>query len=42
MPEHASAFVLSDDYNPIDFFDSSLKEDVRRDILKNTDWDILI
>jgi spermidine synthase len=41
-PLHASAFVLSDDYNPIDFFDSALKEEVRRDILKNTDWDILI
>jgi hypothetical protein len=42
LPEHSSAFILTDDYNPIDFFDSAMKEDVRRDILKSTDWDILI
>ncbi|TAL22745.1 MAG: hypothetical protein EPN94_10520 [Nitrospirae bacterium] len=36
------AIVLSDDYNPIDFYDSWLKEKVRKNILENTDWDILI
>lgn len=36
------AVVLSDDYNPIDFYDSWLKEKVRKAILETTDPDILI
>jgi spermidine synthase len=36
------AIVLTDDYNPIDFFDGWLRETVRRSILQSTDWDILI
>ncbi len=34
--------ILSDDFNPVDFFDLPLKEKVRKNILENTDWDILI
>ncbi len=36
------AIVLTDEYNPIDFYDLWLKENIRRNILENTDWDILI
>ncbi len=36
------AIILTDDYNPIDFFDSWLRENVRKSILESTDWDILI
>ena len=42
FPESQEAIVLTDDYNPIDFFDSSLKESVRRNILETTNWDILL
>lgn len=42
FPEGTPAIVLTDDYNPVDFFDAGLKEDVRRDILDTTEWDILI
>ena len=34
--------LLTDDYNPIDFYDLWLKEKVRRTILETTDWDILL
>jgi spermidine synthase len=40
--EATPAMVLTDDYNPIDFFDEWLRETVRRSIIDNTDWDILI
>jgi len=36
------AIILTDNYNPIDFYDRRLREKVRRGILENTDWDILI
>lgn len=36
------AMILSDNYNPVDFYDLSLKEQVRSTILKNTDFDILL
>lgn len=36
------AIILTDNYNPIDFFDSRLKELVRQNILMGTDWDILL
>ncbi len=35
------AIVLTDDYNPIDVFDSSVREGVRRNILAGTPWKIL-
>lgn len=40
--EGTPAMVLTDDYNPIDFFDSWLREYVRNNILQTTDWDILL
>lgn len=42
FPEGTPAMVLTDDYNPVDFFDADLKEGVRKDILDTTEWDILI
>ena len=42
FPAGTPAIVLTDDYNPIDFYDGWLRETVRRIILKTTDWDILI
>jgi len=42
FPEQTPSIVLSDDYNPIDFYDLWLKENIRREILKSTNWDILI
>ena len=42
FPSGTPAIVLTDDYNPIDFFDSWLRETVRRNILQTTNWDILI
>jgi hypothetical protein len=42
IPESAPAVLLTDDYNPIDFYDTQLKEWVRRTILSNTDIDLLL
>jgi len=42
MPDLRGAPVLTDDYNPVDFFDLPLKETVRRSVLATTDWDILL
>lgn len=42
FPPVTTAVILSDDYNPLDFFDMWLREEVRRGILKDTDWDMLI
>lgn len=42
FPPGTPAIVLTDDYNPIDFFDGWLRETVRGMILETTDWDILI
>lgn len=42
FPSAAPFVVLSDDYNPVDFYDLSLREKLRKNILENTDWDILI
>jgi spermidine synthase len=41
-PAGMPAIVLTDDYNPIDFYDLWLKEKVRRSVLETTDWDILL
>lgn len=38
----APAIVLSDDFNPIDVHDAWLREAIRKNILANSDWDILI
>jgi len=42
FPQGTSAIILSDDYNPIDFYDVWLRERVRKNIIEATDWDILI
>ena len=42
FPSGTRAIVLTDDYNPIDFYDVWLKEDVRRAVVQSTDWDVLI
>ena len=41
FPENTPSIILMDDYNPIDFFDAELKENVRKNILETTEWDIL-
>ena len=42
FPAGTPAIVLTDDYNPIDFYDSWLREYIRNGLLKGMDWDILI
>lgn len=42
FPEDTQAIILSDDYNPIDFYDRWMKEQVRKTIIETTDWDMLI
>ncbi|HAM53298.1 MAG TPA: hypothetical protein DCP92_22340 [Nitrospiraceae bacterium] len=42
VPENTPAIILTDDYNPIDFFDLKIKEAIRKNIIKTTDWDVLI
>jgi spermidine synthase len=42
FPEGTPAMVLTDDYNPIDVFDGWVRENIRKTIIKTTNWDILI
>ncbi len=42
FPPETPAIVLTDDYNPLDSKDASVKEDVRMSILESTHWDILL
>jgi len=42
LPPDTPAVVLTDDYNPIDFYDVGLKEWLRRNILDGVDLDVLI
>ena len=42
LPPNVDAMILSDNYNPIDFYDLWLKEQVRKIILDSTDFDILL
>jgi spermidine synthase len=42
LPPGRRAMVLTDDFNPIDVADNWLKERVRAEILRATDWDILL
>ncbi len=41
IPRDVPYIILTDEYNPIDCFDAGLKEKVRKNILDNTDWDVL-
>jgi spermidine synthase len=42
FPEGTPAVILTDDYNPVDFFDLRVKEEIRKQILGYTDWDMLM
>ena len=42
LPAGIDSMILSDNYNPIDFYDLWLKEQVRKIILDSTDFDILL
>jgi len=42
LAPHTEAMILSDNYNPVDFYDLWLKEQVRKIILDTTDFDILL
>jgi len=42
FPMRTDAIILSDNYNPVDFYDLWLKEQVRKTILDTTDFDILL
>jgi len=42
FPPQTPAIVLTDDYNPVDFYDLWLKEKVRKNIIEFTDFDILL
>jgi spermidine synthase len=42
FPRGTPAMVLTDNYNPIEFFDMGLKEMVRRHVINTTHWDVLI
>lgn len=42
FPPQTPAIVLSDDYNPVDFYDLWLKEELRKNYLNYTDFDILL
>ena len=42
FPADTEAIILTDDYNPIDFYDSWLKEWVRRKILEDTNLEVLM
>ncbi|WP_455221920.1 hypothetical protein, partial [Kaarinaea lacus] len=41
FPADTHAIVLTDNYNPIDFYDFWLRELVRKMILDTIDWDLL-
>ena len=41
FPEGTAAIVLTDDYNPVDFYDTWLKEELRRSILESQDAEIV-
>jgi spermidine synthase len=42
FPKETRAIVLTDDYNPIDFYDVWMKEKIRKGILEYTEWDMAI
>jgi spermidine synthase len=41
FPEDTPAIILTDNYNPIDFYDFWLREFIRQSILETIDWDLL-
>lgn len=42
FPPETRSIVLTDDYNPIDFYEAEMKEALRRHILEGTEADVLI
>ncbi|MDH5326356.1 MAG: fused MFS/spermidine synthase [Gammaproteobacteria bacterium] len=42
FPAGTRAMVISDEYNPIDFYDSWLRELNRSRVIRVTDWDVLL
>jgi len=42
LPMSTNAMILSDNYNPVDFYDLWLKEKIRRIIIETTDFEILL
>lgn len=42
FPKSTEAIILTDNYNPVDFYDAWLRESVRQNIIQGTDWDILM
>lgn len=42
FPPGTRSIVLTDDYNPVDFYDTWLKESLRRNILETTELDLLL
>lgn len=42
FPVTTPAIVLTDDYNPIDFYDSWLRESIRRGLINGMDWSVLL
>ena len=42
IPDDSEAILLTDDYNPLDLYDTGIKESIRNHILKSTEWDILV
>jgi spermidine synthase len=42
FPADTPAIILTDNYNPIDFYDFWLRELIRKSILDTIDWDLLV
>ena len=42
FPADTPAIILTDNYNPIDFYDFWLREYIRKNILDAVDWDLLV
>jgi len=42
FPPGTKTMVLTDNYNPVDFYDHWLRELIRKNILDTVDWDLLI
>jgi len=42
FPENTPAIILTDDYNPIDFYDSWMREQIRKRAIESTNWDLLL
>ncbi|WP_210394547.1 fused MFS/spermidine synthase [Motiliproteus sediminis] len=42
LPRGAAGLVLTDNYNPIEFYDVAVREQIRRDILRDSDPDMLL